>query len=135
MATPRFLVDQNVQESVVGFLSEHGYDVLRVRDVTGEDAPDRLIAFVADAVGLVIVTHDRDFLQFSKFVSGEQRHQFVAGAGAITLRVREGRAATRLRSVWHHVLYHFDDAATRGDRFHLVVNETSIQVIDNARPS
>lgn len=135
MATPRFLIDQNVQESVATFRTEEGCEVLRVREVSGQASPDRLIAFMADSAGLVIVTHDHDSRRFSKLVAGAQRAQFVAGAGVITLRVREPQAAARLRSVWRHALYHFGDAADRKARLHPVVTETSIQVVDNARPS
>lgn len=44
---------------MLDFLVEQGYEVFRVRDTTGTDAPDSVIAFVANAEGLVLITHDK----------------------------------------------------------------------------
>ncbi len=114
------------------FLVELGYEVFRVRDTTGVDAPDSLIAFVANSEGLVLVTHDRHFRRFSRLLAGQQRRQFESGAGHIVLQVRESRSVERLRAEWRHILYHHADAADAGLRFQFVLTDTGFHVVTNA---
>lgn len=135
MALLRFLLDQNVQDAVLDFLVELGYDVLRVRDTTGAGAPDNVIAFVANAEGLVLITHDRHFRRFSRLLTGEQRRRFEAGAGQIVLQVRENRSVERLRAEWRHILHHYADAQASGLRFQFVLTETGFHVVTNASVS
>lgn len=130
---PRFLLDQNVHDAVYAFLAEQSYEVERVRDATGADAPDSLIAFVTNSQGLVLITQDEHFRRFSQLLSGEHRRRFVAGAGHINLRVREKRSAESLRAVWRHVLYHYEDAQQSGVRFQFVLDGTGFKVVTNAR--
>ncbi|MBA3643203.1 MAG: DUF5615 family PIN-like protein [Chloroflexia bacterium] len=132
MATPRFLLDQNVQDSVRTFLIEQGFEALPARDLIGAGAPDNLIAFVANAQGLVLITHDKHFRRSSRLVTGAQRRQFEAGAGQIVLQVRESRSVERLRDEWRHILYHYADAQERGLRFQFVLTDTGFQVVTNA---
>ncbi len=132
MALLRFLLDQNVQEAVREFLVALGYDVLRVRDTTGADAPESLIAFVAKSEGCLLITHDRHFRRFSRLLTGEQRRQFEAGAGHIVLQVRENRSVERLQVEWRHILYHYADAQENGLRFQVVLTATGFQVVTNA---
>ena len=113
-------------------LVELGYEVLRVRDTTGADSPDPLIAFVASSEGLVLITHDKDFRRFSRLLSGQQRRWFEAGAGHIVLRVRENRSVERLKAERKRVLFLYEDAQASGIRFQLGINETSIRLVTNA---
>lgn len=131
-ASPRFLLDQNVQEAVRRFLIEQGYEALRTRDFSGADAPDTLIAFIAHVQGLVLLTHDSDFRWIDRLLHGDQRRRFQRGAGQILLQVRETRSLQRIQAEWRSILFHYDDAQTKGIRFQLVLNETGIRVVTNA---
>lgn len=132
MVLLRFLLDQNVQEAVREYLLALGHEVMRSRDATGTDAPDSLLAFVANSQGLILVTHDTHFRRFSRLLTGQQRRQFQAGAGHIVLKVRENRSVERLQAEWRHILYHHADAQENGLRFQLVLTETGFQVVTNA---
>lgn len=129
---PRFLVDQNVQEAVCRFLSEHGYNVERTRDVTAPDAPDNLIAFVASYEGLILVSHDTDFKKFSQFFPIGQRDQYRRGAGQIILKVAENRAAERLRATWESIMFHYELSQRMNIRFYATVTLSTIGYTDNA---
>ncbi|MCC6421701.1 MAG: DUF5615 family PIN-like protein [Gemmataceae bacterium] len=131
----RFLLDQNVQDAVLEYLNALGFEVLRVRDTTGADAPDSLIAFIANAEGLVLISHDRHFRHNSRLLTGAQRRQFESGAGSIVLQVRENRSVERLQAEWRHILYHYEDAQSSGRRFQFVLTETGFQVVTNAATS
>lgn len=132
MVQPRFLLDQNVQDAVRGFLVDLGYETYLVRDTSGAGSPDSLIAFVANSQGLVLITHDRHFRRLSRLLTGEQRRAFEAGAGIVVLQVRENRSVERLRAEWRHILYHFADAQEAELRFHFVLTDSGFQVVTNA---
>ncbi|WP_164523197.1 DUF5615 family PIN-like protein [Sphingomonas koreensis] len=57
----RFLTDQNIPDSVGDMLIEHGHEVTRLRDVAAPDAPDELVAAVAEQQEMILVTADDDF--------------------------------------------------------------------------
>ncbi|MEX3014319.1 DUF5615 family PIN-like protein [Gymnodinialimonas hymeniacidonis] len=57
----RFLVDQNVPEPLCKFLEGAGQDVLRSRDVVGEEAKDPVVAKVAMEDSRILISWDRDF--------------------------------------------------------------------------
>lgn len=130
---PRFLLDQNVQDAVLAFLAEQGYEAVPVRDVSGADAPDSLIAFIANSQGLVLITHDHHFRRLSRLLAGEQRRAFEVGAGTILLPLRENRSVERLRAEWRRILFMHEDAQLGGVRFHCRVTETGLNLTTNAR--
>jgi predicted nuclease of predicted toxin-antitoxin system len=57
----RFLLDNNVPDSVARYLRERGHDVELVRDVMAADAKDPVVAVAAIKSNRVLVSWDRDF--------------------------------------------------------------------------
>lgn len=58
----RFLIDENVPESVAGFLRSRGHDVALVRDELTAGVPDSVVAKVAEEMQCIIVTWNvKDF--------------------------------------------------------------------------
>ena len=64
MAT--FLADQNFEDAVVAELTALGHDVVTVRAVSLETAPDPVVLAAATAAGRAVLTHNRDFLNLYK---------------------------------------------------------------------
>lgn len=64
MALPaviRFLLDNNVPDSVADFLRHRGHDVALVREVMAANAKDPVVAKAAIQAQRVLVSWDRDF--------------------------------------------------------------------------
>lgn len=57
----RFLLDNNVPDSVAHFLRERGHDVELVREVMAADAKDPVVAVAAIESGRVLISWDKDF--------------------------------------------------------------------------
>lgn len=55
----KFLVDENVGESVVRFLAENGYDIVRAKDLSLRD--DHSLIEYAFKENRIIITNDKDF--------------------------------------------------------------------------
>jgi hypothetical protein len=92
----RFLLDENVSNSVIDILEARGHEVLLARDVFAAGTPDRMLAVLTAHESLVVVTHDRDFRAISKLLPEETRSRFRRGAGRIQLAVPEVDAKTHL---------------------------------------
>lgn len=93
----RFLLDENVSNSVIEVLEERGHEVLLARNVFAAGTPDRLLAVLTANESLVVVTHDRDFRAITKLLPEEGRSQFRKGAGRIQLSVPEVDARVYLQ--------------------------------------
>jgi hypothetical protein len=85
----RFLLDENVSNSVIEVLEARGHEVYLARDVFAAGTPDRMLAVLTAHESLVVVTHDRDFRAISKLLPEESRSKFRRGAGRIQLSVPE----------------------------------------------
>jgi hypothetical protein len=57
----RFLLDNNVPDSVARFLRERGHDVELVREVMAANAKDPVVAVAAIEARRVLISWDKDF--------------------------------------------------------------------------
>lgn len=57
----RFLLDNNVPDSVGKYLQRRGHSVVRQRFCEGADAPDPVVAMTAINAERILVTQDKDF--------------------------------------------------------------------------
>lgn len=130
---PRFLIDQNVQDSVRRFLADLGYETRLTRLVSGADAPDSVIAFAASQDGLVLISHDKDFRHFDQFFPQGKKRQFRKGAGQIILRVPANQAATRLRQEWERIEFEYLLAQRQGIRLQIRITDSGIAITTNAK--
>lgn len=89
----RFFADQNIPESVARTLEAAGYDVIRLREKTATNAPDLLVAAIAEANNAILVTLDPDFKAIASRV-GTTRFRKLS---IIRFeKCRESRAAERI---------------------------------------
>src|SRR5215217_7108686 len=96
--TIRFLLDQNVGNSIADFLRGCGHQVMLSRELFSPKAPDQLLMVTADIEGLVVVSYDKDFGNLASLFPPGYRGRFERGAGRLQLRVRESQAVHRLRA-------------------------------------
>ena len=92
----RFLLDNNVPNSVADTLCGLGHDVALVRDVLSADAADPLVALTAESAGRVLISLDRDFQAIDPLKPDGRRPRFRR-LSRIWLRCRPSRSAERIR--------------------------------------
>lgn len=93
----RFFTDQCVPESVAKVLEAAKYDVVRLREKIATDAPDALVAAVAEANGAVLVTMDSDFKSIASR-AGIGKTRFRKLSLIRFQKCRESSAAARMRN-------------------------------------
>ena len=98
----RFLIDQNVQDSVSTTLRGLGHDVVLVREVLSMDAPDPLVAATAERESRILVSHDGDFRRLSHVTGRADRARFPR-LSCIHLKCREEHAAERMRGFMREI--------------------------------
>lgn len=57
----RFFLDQNVPDSICGYLRRRGHSVLLLRHHIPDDSPDPVVGMTALQSGRILITCDRDF--------------------------------------------------------------------------
>ena len=57
----KFLADENIHPEVVDTIRVLGWDVVSVREVGWTGKEDRVVLFLANEQGRVVLTHDSDF--------------------------------------------------------------------------
>jgi hypothetical protein len=57
----RFFLDNNVPDSIGGFLQRRGHSVQRQRFYIPADSPDPVVAMTALKAGRILITQDKDF--------------------------------------------------------------------------
>lgn len=92
----RFFLDHNVAASVGRVLQQAGHEVVFLADVLPQDAPDKLVAAVAEQRGAVLVSHDRDFKRLAPRI-GIGRSQYRK-LNRIALTCTEPQAEGRVRA-------------------------------------
>ena len=90
-----FFTDDNVPDSVGNVLAAAGHQLTRLRDVMEKDTPDPVIAIACSKFSQVLVTHDRDFRDLSKWLKITQR-QYQNTLHRVKLSCPEPRDASRI---------------------------------------
>ena len=101
----RFFADHNLPESVCKMLESFGYETIRLRRKTASDAPDMLVAAVAEANEAILVTMDSDFKSIAARTGiGQRRFRKLSLLRrsshvilATMIRIRYGHTARRSR--------------------------------------
>ena len=116
----RFFTDQNVPESVPRALESAGYTVERLRLKTATNAPDTLVAAIAEANGAILVTMDSDFKSIASRIGIGQR-RFRQLSLIRFEKCRESRAAARLTFAMSLIEHEWAIGGGRKDRRMFVV--------------
>jgi predicted nuclease of predicted toxin-antitoxin system len=119
------LIDENVPESVTALFRERGHSVQLVRELLLSGTPDPIIAAVADRMGAVVVTWDRDFNRLIQRVPKGGRGA-VRRAGRISFSCNEARGRARLESIIESIEFEYERSQRAGPgRFIVSISEST----------
>ena len=116
----RFFADHNLPESVCKMLESFGYETIRLRRKTASDAPDMLVAAVAEANEAILVTMDSDFKSIAARTGIGQR-RFRKLSLLRFEKCRESQAAGRLKTAMSLIEHEWEVGNGNSDRRMFVV--------------
>jgi predicted nuclease of predicted toxin-antitoxin system len=123
----RFMLDENVANSVSEFLKAGGFEVEYIRSLVPTGSVDPLVAFVAEDHHAILVSHDGDFQKIAPRIPDGQRRRFRE-LSRISLRCQEFRAAERLEKALSLIHAEFQLAqGNRDKRMHLTIGDSYIR--------
>lgn len=99
----RFLLDNNVPDSIATYLRSRGHSVHCVRGHMADNAPDQLIAMAALKADRILITQDKDFnvQRFQKPYMASLSRIALIGDGA-TLRAAMKEHIHLVEAQWAH---------------------------------
>jgi predicted nuclease of predicted toxin-antitoxin system len=104
----RFLLDQNVPDSVGAALEELGHEVIRAREVLIDQSPDQIVATVAENMDAILISNHYDYRKIAPRIPiGRARFQRLC---RIHLRCSEPQAANRIRAAMSFIELEFSQA-------------------------
>lgn len=123
----RFMLDENVAQSVSQKLTELGYNNNYIRDLIPEGSVDPLVAFVSEDRGAILVSHDGDFRKIAPRIPDGQKKRFK-GLSRIQLRCPEFNAAARIEKAKSFIDFEFEIAKRQRDsRMILQIGESYLR--------
>jgi hypothetical protein len=102
-----FYLDENVPASVQIVLERAGHEVMWTRDITGEGAPDVVVAAVAEGQSATLVSHDKDFKKIAPRIPDGQRHRFRT-LSIVRLVCEKPNSAKRVEAVLRYIEFDFE---------------------------
>lgn len=123
----RFLLDENVQNSVIDLLESRGHEVLLSRDLTAEGTPDTILAILTSRESLVVISHDRHFRSFKNLLPEHDRNRLARSAGRIQLEMPEVRARDRLEKALPLIEVSYADCRERGVPFMMTIQKANMK--------
>ena len=130
----RLLIDQNLQEDVAEVFRKRGHDVIYSRDILLLNSPDALIAIAGAFQDLIVVTHDRDFRRFTALFPQGFRQKARSTTGRIVVGLKNPvHSPSRIEDVIEEIEFLYLRARAKQKRLLLMIIETNITSIDNAR--
>lgn len=120
----KFMLDENVANSVRLYLEENGFEVEYIRDLIPTGSPDPLVAFVSEDKSAVLISHDGDFKKISPRIPDGQKRRFK-NLSKIQLKCNEFQSATRIEQTLDFIQAEFDQAQNRKDKRMLLTIATS----------
>lgn len=89
----RILADEHIPNRFITALQSEDFEVVRVKDVLYESAPDSEVLSYAGERGFVVLSEDRDFRGV------ETRDDDHAGIVACDIRAKTGDVVTAIRTI------------------------------------
>jgi predicted nuclease of predicted toxin-antitoxin system len=110
----RVFIDQCVPDSAGKAFSDHGHEVIYLRERIATNSPDPLVAAIAEANEAILISLDADFRQLAK------RHGVGKRAfrrlSLIKLSCRESRCYQRITEAMSLILHEWNIAQQSQDR-------------------
>jgi hypothetical protein len=124
----RFLLDENVSNSVVDVLESRGHVVLLARDVMAAGTPDAVLAVLVAHESMVIVTHDRDFRAIRRMLPERDRRRYAQGAGRLQLEIPETDASAAIEDRLPLLEFWYEDCQRKGKPFQVILQKSGIKL-------
>lgn len=124
----RFLLDENVSNSVLAILEARGHEVLLARDITAAGTPDAVLAVLIAHESMVIVTHDRDFRSIRRLLPEKDRRRYARGAGRLQLDIPEIHAAAYLEDHLPLLEFYYEDCQRKGKPFQVIIQKSGVKL-------
>ncbi len=124
----RFLLDENVSNSVIDVFTARGHDVYLSRELTEEGTPDTVLAILSKYESLIIVSHDRHFRAYTKLLSEHERRRFAEGAGRLQLEVPGAQARPRIQQEMALIEFHYEDCLRRRRPFLMTIRRNNVRL-------
>jgi predicted nuclease of predicted toxin-antitoxin system len=116
----RFILDENVPNSVGEMLRSRGHEVSSIRDFTAQGAPDQVVATIAEHEEAVLVSHDKDFRKIAPRVPDGQRARFRR-LSIVRMQCPKPRSSERLQAAMPLIEFEFEERQRMPDRRMIVV--------------
>lgn len=116
----RFILDENVPNSVGDMLRSRGHEAFSIRDYVAQGAPDQIVAAIAEHEEAVLVSHDRDFRKIAPRVPEGQRARFRR-LSVVRMQCEKPRSSERLQAAMPLIEVEFEERQRMPDRRMIVV--------------
>ena len=111
----RFILDENVPNSVNEMLGVRGHDVASILEYIAQGAPDQVVAAITEHESAVLISHDKDFRKIAPRVPDGQRQRFRR-LSVIRMRCGKPRSAERLHTAISIIELEFEERERMPDK-------------------
>lgn len=123
-----FYLDENVPANVQAVLEDAGHTAVWTRDITGEGAPDVVVAAVAEEEDATLISHDKDFKKIAPRIPDGQKQRFRK-LSIIRLGCEKPNSAKRLASALRFIEFDHSQRNNYPDRRSIIeVKKTNITI-------
>ncbi|WP_158086718.1 DUF5615 family PIN-like protein [Brevirhabdus pacifica] len=121
-----FYLDENVPASVERILTDASHTVVWTRDVTGEGAPDAVVATVSEHNEATLISHDKDFKKIAPRIPDGQRTRFRK-LSIVRLRCEKPNSSTRMAAALKYIELDYYQREKFSDKRSIIeVNKSTI---------
>lgn len=110
-----FYLDENVPARVQAVLEAAGHEVTWTRDLTGEGAPDVVVAAVSQENDATLISHDKDFKKIAPRIPDGQKQRFRS-LSIVRLACGKPQSAERVAKVLRYIEFDYDQRAAFPDQ-------------------
>jgi predicted nuclease of predicted toxin-antitoxin system len=123
-----FYLDECVPDSTRQLLTERGHSAFRITDFVAEGSPDPLVATVSQQADAMLVSHDRDFKEYSSRRTNGQQPRYPRLC-VIHMQCSQPRIPERLISCLSLILLERSERQHMHDKRLIVEVKTDFLVI------
>lgn len=125
----RFFLDENVPDSVAGFLRGKGHGVFLAREIVPAGSPDPLVATISEENDWVLVSADHDFDKIAPRIPKGHKARFRK-LSRISLQCSEHQAAQRPEEFFEYVVLEYQRTRSLSDqRMFITIQSSGLKIV------
>jgi predicted nuclease of predicted toxin-antitoxin system len=124
----KFFLDECVPDSVREMLVEQGHSAYRITDFLAEGSPDPLVARYTQDQEAVLVSHDRDFKEYSSRRMDGQQPRFP-GLSVVHMQCLQPRIRDRMIACLSLIALEYQERQAMHDRRLIIEVKTDFLVV------